>query len=165
MRARLLQLGARLWREGRRDRDPDVAETPDARVTTWTPETVQVALERLAIRASLARRRARWLTRLVDATVVWSEPGEAGARWLIIDNGEITFRGPAAANMTPPVPAGHRRPIAIRHQGFTVARFDRLRVLTTELKRLVAAHACVAVRLGEGPALADRRLASALSWV
>jgi DNA polymerase III subunit epsilon len=164
MTARLLRLGARLWREGRRDRDADVAEATDAHVTTWTPETVQVALERLVVRASLARRRARWLTRLVDATVVWKEPGEASARLLIIDNGEITFRG-ASANMTPPIPVGHRRPIAARHQAFTVARFDRLRVLTTELKRLVAADASVAVRFDVAPALADTRLASALSWM
>ncbi|OFW11827.1 MAG: hypothetical protein A3H96_27270 [Acidobacteria bacterium RIFCSPLOWO2_02_FULL_67_36] len=165
MPARLLLLGARLWREGRRDRDTDVAGVTDDRVTAWTPETAQAALERLVIRASLARRRARWLTRLVDATVLWSEPGEASARLLIIDNGEIAFRGAAGANMTPPIPAGHRRPIASRHQAFTIARFDRLRVLTTELKRLVAAEASVAVRFDVAPPLADARLASALSWV
>ena len=162
---RLLRLGTRLWQEGRRDRDADGAEATDARVTTWTPETVQVALERLAVRASLARRRATWLTRLVDATVVWREPGEASARLLIIDNGEITVREADSANMTPPIPSGHRRPIAARHQAFTIARFDRLRVLTTELKRLVAAGAPVAVRFDAGLALADLRLASALSWV
>jgi hypothetical protein len=67
--------------------------------------------------------------------------------------------------MTPPIPVGHRRPIAARHQAFTVARFDRLRVLTTELKRLVAADASVAVRFDVAPALADTRLASALSWM
>jgi DNA polymerase-3 subunit epsilon len=165
MRASLLQLGTRLWREGRRDRDPEDADATDGRVTTWAPETVQVALERLVIRASLARRRARWLTRLVDSAVVWSEPGEVGARVLVIDNGEIAFRGAAGANPTPPIPAGHLRPIAARHQAFTVARFDRLRVLTTELKRLVAAGACAAVRFDQAPALGDTRLAAALSWV
>jgi hypothetical protein len=165
MRARLLRLGARLWREGRRDRADDVAEATDARVSTWTPETVQFALERLVVRASLAHRRARWLTRLVDASVVWSEPGEAGVRLLIIENGEIACCGPAVANMRPPIPAGHRRPTAARHQAFTVARFDRLRVLTTEVKRLVSAGAFVAVRFDEAPALAKARLASALSWV
>jgi hypothetical protein len=52
-----------------------------------------------------------------------------------------------------------------RREVFTVAYFDRLRVLTTELKRLVAAGAPVALRFGVAPALADCRLASALSWV
>ena len=48
---------------------------------------------------------------------------------------------------------------------FTLASFDRLRVLTTELKRLIAAGAPVALRLGVGPALDESRLASALWWV
>jgi hypothetical protein len=46
-----------------------------------------------------------------------------------------------------------------------MACFDRLRVLTTELKRLVAAGAPVALRLGDPPALTGARLAAALSWV
>jgi hypothetical protein len=33
-----------------------------------------VSLEWLALRAALARRRAIWLTRLVDAIVVWRSP-------------------------------------------------------------------------------------------
>jgi DNA polymerase-3 subunit epsilon len=165
MPSRLLRLGTRLWREGRRDRDADVTGATDARGTTWTPETVQAALERLVVRASLARRRARWMTRLIEATVVWSEPGKAGARLLVIENGEIAFRGGASPDMTPPIPAGHRRSIAARHEDFTVARFDRLRVLTTELKRLAAAGAPVAIRFGVAPALADARLVAALSWV
>jgi len=40
-----------------------------------------------------------------------------------------------------------------------------LRVLTTELKRLTAAGAPVALRLGVAPALDESRLASALWWV
>jgi DNA polymerase-3 subunit epsilon len=163
--ARLLRLGTRLWQEGRRDRDRDVPGTADPRASTWTPETVQDALERLVVRASLARRRAWWLTRLVDGTVVWREPGQASARLLIIENGEIAFRGASCADMTPPIPAGHRRSSAARHEGFTVARFDRLRVLTTELKRLGAGGAQIAVRFDETPPLAGARLAAALWWV
>jgi hypothetical protein len=40
-----------------------------------------------------------------------------------------------------------------------------LRVLTTELKRMIGAGAPVALRLGAGPALDGSRLASALWWV
>ena len=54
---------------------------------------------------------------------------------------------------------------AARRKAFTLASFDRLRVLTTELKRLIAARARVALRLGVAPALDESRLASALWWV
>jgi DNA polymerase-3 subunit epsilon len=161
---RLLRLGTRLWREGRRDHDVDADEETRGS-TIWTPELVQLSLEWLALRAALARRRAIWLTRLVDSSVLWTEPGAAGARVIVIENGEVTVTASIAADATPPIPPGYARPVAARREAFTVACFDRLRVLSTELKRLVMAGAPVALRLGVGPPLADARLASALKWV
>ena len=165
--AKLLRLGTRLWREGRRDRDVDEDDGSDARrgLTVWTPEFVHVSLEWLALRAALARRRAMWLTRLFDSSVVWREPGDSGARLIVIENGEVALSAAVDASALPPIPPGYRRPVAARRGAFTVASFDRLRVLTTELKRLIAAGAPVALRLGVGPALDGSRLASALWWV
>ena len=165
--AKLLRLGTRLWGEGRRDRDGDEDEPNDMRrgSTTWTPEFVQVSLEWLALRAALARRRAIWLTRLVDSSLVFREPGDSRARLIVIEKGEIAWSAAAAASAPPPIPPGHRRPVATRREAFTLASFDRLRVLTTELKRLIAAGAPVSLRLGAGPALDESRLASALWWV
>jgi DNA polymerase-3 subunit epsilon len=165
--SRFLRLGNRLWREGRRDCDgvTDDAVAMERHATIWTAEQVQFSLERLALRAALARRRARWLTRLVDAAVVWSEPGVEGARLIVIERGEITLRGAVDSLVTPPLPPGHARPVAARHEMFTVARFDRLRVLTTELKRLSSEGAPVALRWGVSPVLTGDELAYALSWV
>lgn len=165
--SRLLHLGTRLWWEGRRDceADSDDDEMKDRRARSWTPDDVQFSLERLALRAALARRRARWLTRMVDATVVWSEPGTTDWRLIVIENGEICRRAPVEPGSTPPIPSGYRRSPAERHDAFTVARFDRLRVLTTELKRLVSEGVPVALRFGPAAVLTDERLAYALSWV
>jgi DNA polymerase III subunit epsilon len=164
---RLLRLGTRLWREGRRDRDVDEDDANETRrgLTVWTPEFVQVSLEWLALRAALARRRAIWLTRLFDSSVVWREPADSCARLIVIENSEVVLSGAVDANATPPIPPGYRRPVAARREAFTLGSFDRLRVLTTELKRLIAAGAPVALRLGVGPALDESRLASALWWV
>jgi hypothetical protein len=65
----------------------------------------------------------------------------------------------------PPVPPGHARPMAARLHAFTVAHVDRVRVLLTELKRLTAAGAPVALRCGREPALTGRPLGAALWWV
>jgi DNA polymerase-3 subunit epsilon len=164
---RLLRLGTRLWTEGRRDRDGDEDDGNETRrgSTEWTPQLVQVSLEWLALRAALARRRAIWLTRLVDSSVLWREPGDGYARLIVIENGEVVSSGRVDAHAPPPIPPGYRRPAAARREGFTVASFDRLRVLTTELKRLSAAGAPVSLRLGAGPALVESQLASALRWV
>ena len=165
--ARLLRLGTRLWREGRRDRDVDEDDTNDATpgLSVWTPDFVQLSLEWLALRAALARRRATWLTRLFDSTVMWREPGDSCARLIVIENGEPVLSTAVEADATPPTPPGYRRPVAARREAFTLASFDRLRVLTTELKRVIAAGAPVALRLGVGPALDESRLASVLWWV
>src|SRR5688572_25939770 len=86
--SKLLRLGTRLWREGRRDRDVDEDDANDTRrgLTVWTPEFVQVSLEWLALRAALARRRAIWLTRLFDSSMVWREPADSCARLIVIEN-------------------------------------------------------------------------------
>jgi DNA polymerase-3 subunit epsilon len=161
---RWLRVGTRLWREGRRDHDVDSDEESRG-PSTWTPELVQRSLEWLALRAALARRRAIWLTRLADASLVWTEPGSSGGRLIVVENGEVLWHASVEADTTPPIPPGHTRPVATRREAFTVARFDRLRVLSTELKRLVAAGAPVALRLGVASPLAGGRLASVLWWV
>jgi DNA polymerase-3 subunit epsilon len=165
--AKLLRLGTRLWREGRRDRDGDEDDAVETgrRSTVWTPELVQVSLEWLALRAALARRRAIWLTRLFDSSVVWREPDDGCARLIVIENGEVALSRAVDADATPPIPPGYQRPATARREAFTVASFDRLRVLTTELKRLIAAGAPVVLRLGAGPALDEARVASALWWL
>jgi hypothetical protein len=104
--ARLLRLGTRLWREGRRDHDVDDdqdATASDRGITAWTPELVHVSLEWLALPAALARRRAMWLTRLVDASVVWREPGATRARLMVIERGEIVLSTDADPDDTPPI--------------------------------------------------------------
>ncbi len=165
--ARLLRLGTRLWREGRRDHD-GAEEDDDATargVASWTPEVVQASLEWVAMRASLARRRAIWLTRLTDASILWSEQGASGARLIVIENGDLVLKTSVDAGAMPPVPPGHARTAAARRNAINLERFDRLRVLSSELKRLVAGGVPVAVRLGVTPPLAGARLAYVLSWV
>jgi hypothetical protein len=160
--SRLLRLGTRLWAEGRRDHDGEEDEELRA---AWTPELVQLSLEWLVLRAALARRRARWLTRLAESTIVWSEPGDDGARLIVIENGEVAVRTAISPCAAPPVPPGHSRATADRHAAFTIARYDRLRVLTTELKRLTSEGAPVALRFGGTTPIAGPRLAYALTWV
>jgi DNA polymerase-3 subunit epsilon len=164
--AKLLRLGTRLWREGRRDRDVEEGDPNEAgdRSTAWTPELVQASLERLALRAALVRRRAIWLTRLFDSSVVWREPCDSRPQLIVIENGDVVLSTAVDANAAPPTPPGYRRPVAARREAFTLASFDRLRVLTAELKRLVAAGAPVALRVGVAP-LDGSRLASALWWL
>ena len=168
--AKLLRLGTRLWREGRRDRDPgddvedDVNDTRRG-VTVWTPELVQVSLEWLALRAALARRRANWLTRLFDSSVVWREPADSCARLIVIENSEVVLS--EAVDVTRDATDSTGLPPS---SGRTLSGLHpRLLRSPTDIDDGAEAPDCrgapVALRLGVGPALDESRLASALWWV
>jgi DNA polymerase-3 subunit epsilon len=173
----LLVLGARLWREGRRlnDQDDAVSTTVEhqahptdagplfARV--WKPPQVATEIEGLALQCAHAIRRARWLTALVESTVTFQEPPAAGARLLVLRDGEIVRREHVGPDVVPPEPDFYRRSRAERHASFTIARFDRLRVLTTELKRLVAKGNPVCVRLAPRAVLGGERVVRILGWL
>ena len=70
--ARLLRLGRRLWREGRRIVTGMKTGRPEKAVAPphGRPSLVQLSLEWLALRAALARRRAFWLTTVAGARTV-----------------------------------------------------------------------------------------------
>jgi len=171
-------LGARLWREGRRLNEQDDAVSAAAEhhshpsdsgplfARVWTPPQVATEIEGLALQCAHAIRRARWLTALVESTVTFHEPPAAGgARLLVLRDGEIIRREHVGPDVVPPGPHFYRRSRAERHAAFTIARFDRLRVLTTELKRLVAKGNPVRVRLAPRAVLSGERIVRILGWL
>lgn len=167
----LLRLGARLW--ARRcvaavERGPDGAvaeEPPTTSRPAWDAERVAHALEETVVRAAHAVRRARWLCRLSESSLAWAEPGATRLRLLEIQGGTVTARMDLEPGAPVPVPSGHARTLADRRASFDVATFDRLRVLTTELRGLAAGGATVEVRLGPHARLSRHRLRTVLRWV
>lgn len=91
----------------------------------WDPERVARHLERAAAQAYRAVRRARWLRLLHDSDVAYREPAASELRRLRIRDGAIA------------VEAGDGAEVAASPAVFDRARYDRLRILTTELKRIV----------------------------
>jgi hypothetical protein len=86
---------------------------------------------------------------------------DGGARLLVdpgwrVRDGTPTRRPASAWSIAPP---------AERRAAFDVATFDRLRVLTTELRRLAAEAPTVELRLGPQARLSRRRLQAVLRWV
>jgi hypothetical protein len=63
------------------------------------------------------------------------------------------------------VPAGWERAYRDRQRDFDLGVFDRLRVLTTELRRLVTGRRWVKVRLAPGITLDRAALRKVLAWV
>jgi DNA polymerase III subunit epsilon len=166
----LLRLGARLWalRRSEAGGDPGRAEEPTAeapRRPAWDEERVLAALEETVVRSTHAVRRARWLVRLSECSLAWSEPGTAKRRLLLLERGVVAARTDLAPTAALPVPSGHQRTAAERRAAFDVATFDRLRVLTTELRGLARDAPSIELRLGPHARLSRQRLQAVLRWV
>ena len=169
----VLRAGARLW-ASRRDpgavdtdgapgRDGAPAEPP--RRFAWDADTVREALEETVRRAAHAVRRGRWLVRLCECSLAWDEPGRPGRRLLLVERGSVAARADVEPGAAAPAPRGAGRSPAARRSAFDVASFDRIRVLTTELRTLVAGATPVEVRLGAHARLSRRRLETVLRWL
>jgi hypothetical protein len=69
------------------------------------------------------------------------------------------------AEKKPPVSAGYARRIPERQKTFNVTRYERLRIVTTELRRLVGEGRKIQLRLNPTSILSGRQLAKLLPWV
>ena len=130
----------------------------------WDPERVARHIERALAQAYQAYRRARWLRRLHDCDVVYREPTETLARLLLIREGAL-----AQASDVPPrwVPTHCVRAEAEPHAlpAFDRAKYDRLRVLTSELKRIARDGGDVAVHFGPSSSIPQHWLKGLLRLV
>lgn len=127
----------------------------------WDPERVARHVERAAAHSYRVYRRSRFLRLLHDCDVVYCEPNSARARLLRIRDGSLTEATDVASDWTPserarPAPAPAR---------FDRAKYDGLRVLSSELKRIVRDGGQVVVHFGPGSRIAQRWLSGVLGLV
>jgi hypothetical protein len=126
----------------------------------WTPERVRAHLESLVCQAARLLRRARWLAWLSESALAW--PAGGRRRRLVVSRGRVVESDWIDGADAPPPPRDARRPLAERRRDLDLAAYDRLRVLTTELRP----HAAGAVvRLGLGAPLAGAALGRVLDRV
>jgi hypothetical protein len=135
----------------------DATPEPPEVLESWTPELLSGALESVTEQAIHALRRSRWLRDLTDATLIWTRPKKKQPRRKIrLEQGRIVEAHDVASGQIQPSPPrdstthefpplpGERGPGGEGSQEpagegtiFDIATYDRLRVLTTEIRRLV----------------------------
>lgn len=168
----LLRFGHAMWPQiaaaaaGDDDDDDDTGDTTDEE-PTWDDVRVADALVELCARFAHGLRRAQWLLQLSESTVVFTElaPIPCVRRLLHLRGGDIAARGHLAIGDPLPVPQDHARSLRARRRAFDLVTHDRLRVLTSELRRVVQAGQDVQVRFGPGAVLHGERLQRALAWI
>ena len=162
----LLRFGAELWRATLEHPPADDGEEPEqAEETEWDPQLVETALSELVAELARLDRRARWLCRLSESAVAWTEEASSSRRVLVVSGGAVVQRDVLEAGKDlPPVPGASRRH-AERQRCVDVAAYDRLRVLTSEARRVLAEGGEVHVRFAAGVCLGPDALSRALRWV
>jgi DNA polymerase-3 subunit epsilon len=161
----LFRLGVRLWREMKaaQSQADDGAEHGSTR-ETWEPEDVAILLEGVVCQGSRLVRRAHMICQLAESALIFRPRGAAsGARRLLLfERGRLERAEDGEAGTPLPLPSGHGRPWRERQAAFDAATYDRLRVVTTDLRRLLAEGQPVRCRLGPrgelGPPALSRRL-------
>jgi len=161
-----VRIGTAWWREqlalGRAppELDDDGSDDDDA---PWDADDVHEHLAEVLVTIAHALRRASWLRTLSESSVAFVD-GTASRR-LTIERGHVVEAAHHDVGRPLPVPRGWARNARERRRAFDVATFDRLRVLTTELRRIIEAGGRVALRLAPGQLLSGPRLRRVLAWV
>jgi DNA polymerase III epsilon subunit-like protein/predicted GIY-YIG superfamily endonuclease len=127
----------------------------------WDPPRVVRHLERSVVQAYRAYRRAHWLGLIHDSDIVYREPSALRGRLLKVRGGAVVAMGEVPPGY---VPEERFRPIAMRKAAvFDRAKYERLRVLTTELRRILRDGGEVAVFWGPRRRLPARWLPGVLA--
>ncbi len=133
----------------------------------WTPEAVARGIEKFTMRSALLIRRSRWLCLLSESSVAWEarDAKSPSKIALLLQNGTIDQREQLPPEQKTPAPAGYAKRMAQRREIFDLTTYERLRVLTTELRRLIAEGRRTEIRLNPNTVFGNKHLAKILPWV
>ena len=133
----------------------------------WTPEAVARAIEKFCMRSALLIRRSRWLCLLSESALAWETRNPEGRSKIILlfENGAVGHRQKLPISKKTPLTAGYAKRIPNRQKIFNLTTYERLRVVTTELRRLITEGRHVEIRLSPNAILSNRQLAKILPWV
>lgn len=146
---------------------PDDQGEESEEAPSWTPEAVARGIEYSIMRGALLIRRARWLCLLSESSLAWEARNAKNRHKIVLlfENGAVGLREELPIEKETPLSAGYTKRIPKRQKIFDVTTYERLRVVTTELRRLVGEERKIELRLSPGAILSGRQLAKLLPWV
>jgi DNA polymerase-3 subunit epsilon len=164
-----LAYGARLWplleaeEEGAEPDDFQLAPERGARHSPG-PEAVAARAKEIFRRVAHLVRRAHWHALLGESSLAWCAR-DGRRRALVFEGATARERHDLHEPAPPPCPPGHARPGLERRGALDLDAYDRMTVLTRELRRLVAEGREPALRLGPDILIGAPRLQRLLRWV
>lgn len=140
-------------------------DSNDARL--WTPESVARSIEHMVLHSAHMIRRARLFCLLSESSLAWETAGRPGQlkNLIVLESGAVIKRDALQAAERVPVPPRFDRSFHGRQKHLSLMTYDRLRVLTTELRRLISEDRPVELSLRPTVTLGNEQLEQALRWV
>ena len=170
----ILDVGRQSWlhklkrnAENEEESDDSKADANGPKEFVWTPEAVARCLEAVCRRCGFMLRRARWLAMLSESTVVWQDraTGTERRRVIQLQGGNVIHRCYIDGSEFIPLPPNCGATIAYRQERLNIETYDRLRVLTTEVRRLLSENRFECIRLSENAYLQAKQMRRLLEWI
>lgn len=147
------------------DAEAPAQETPPE--FSWTPDAVVKNLESVCRRCGFLIRRARWLIILSESTVSWKIRNKNSAQLNVIQftKGLLANRFQTDIHRPIPIPPNYKEPYSERRGHMNIETYDRLRVLTTEIRRLISENRFWCIRVSKAAHLYPDQLRVLLNWI
>ncbi len=169
----ILHIGRQSWLEKLErkaaEEECDIESIPSAGHAEfeWTSEAVASSMESLCRRCGFMLRRARWFALLSESTLAWQAGNKTqGAMNIIVmQHGDMVTHYQTEPGSPIPSPPGAGEIHTDRRGRIDLMRYDRLRVMTTEMRRLLSEGRLECVRLSDKAYLYPKQLIRLFNWV
>ncbi len=133
----------------------------------WTPEKICRFIESNIINGIESVRKSRWYSIVSESAISWDiKNKKSGTRRLIVlKNGRIVSRETLNKGDITPSPSGTGKDRYVKMKNFDLITYDRMRVLTTELRRLSSGSRNVEIRLSNLGVITPDKLETVLSFI
>ena len=170
-------LGAHIWRQQAlksticESETEDNADAPLDEVATkereWTPADIVRAIESLITHTAHMLRRARWFRLLLDSRLAWASSDDPNTlqHLLVFESGIVTDRKCMRPGCEMSKPRWRCKTRLKKHIKLDLSVYDRMRVVTTELRRLVCEGRTIELRPSPKIRLTSYELKKGLYWV
>jgi hypothetical protein len=173
----LLRIGTRSWcdriatKEAAAAVDPAADAEPEKNdadeAFQWSPEAVARSMEANLRHCAHLLRRARWLALLSESTIAWQYTSRAAQtlRVIVLSEGQIIKRTHVASSPDITLPPGWNTPFGLRQANLDLGAYDRLRILTTEFRRVLGEGRRLTIRLNRHRNLHGEHVEQMLRWI
>lgn len=167
----LTELGQKLWLQRKAEREIESDESDEfmlksVAIPVCTPGSVCHLIESNVARGAHEICRARWLVLLSESSFGWQESSaKSKNKFLIVfERGQVLYSRQVNTEELP-VPPGYRMTHEEKQRSFDLMTIDRMRVVTTEIRKMVSNDIWVRLRLSPNNVLDNNAIIRVLRRV